>query len=80
MIKAIVMPDLENSVSEVEIGRWFVKKGEEIKAGEPLVEVLIEKANVTIDAEVSGRVVDIKYEEGFIVQIGEEIASIEVAE
>lgn len=80
MKKTIVMPKIEEDVPEVEIGQWLVKVGDEIKAGQPLLEVLVEKANVEVEAEVSGIIVEILQEEGAIVEVGDEIAIIEVGD
>lgn len=80
MKKTIVMPEIEQDVSEVEIGQWLVKVGDEIKAGQPLLEVLVEKANVEVEAEISGKLVEILQEEGAIVEVGDEIAVIEVGD
>jgi len=79
MKKTIVMPKIDQDASEMEIAQWFVKVGDEIKAGQPLLELLIEKVNVEIEAEESGKIVEIKQEEGSIVKVGDEIAVIEVA-
>jgi len=78
MKKTIVMPKIEEDVNEVEIGQWLVKVGDEIKVGQPILEVLVEKANVEVEAEMSGKVVEILQEEGAIVEVGDEIAMIEV--
>jgi len=78
MKKTIVMPKIEEDVTEVEIGQWLVNVGDDVKAGQPLLEVLVEKANVEVAAEVSGKVVEILQEEGTIVEVGDEIAVIEV--
>jgi len=79
MKKSIKIPEHGSDVSEVEIAQWFVKKGDIVKKGDLLLEVLIDKAVIEIKAEVSGKIIEIKEKEGVIVPIGTEIAIIEVS-
>ena len=76
MKKTIVMPEVSNDATEVEIAQWFVKVGDEVKTGDPLLEVLVEKVDIQIDVEESGKIIEIKEEEGAVVEIGDEIAVI----
>jgi pyruvate/2-oxoglutarate dehydrogenase complex dihydrolipoamide acyltransferase (E2) component len=80
MRKIINMPEFESDIKEVEISQWFVNEGDEIHEGDVFFEVLVDKANIEIEAEVSGKVIEIKEVEGAIVPIGEEIAIIEVSD
>jgi pyruvate/2-oxoglutarate dehydrogenase complex dihydrolipoamide acyltransferase (E2) component len=62
--------------TEVEILKWMIKVGDNIKKGDPIAEIEFEKATTEIEAEVSGVVEEILYKEGDIVDVGSVIARI----
>lgn len=66
----LVMPDLGEGVTEGEIARWLVNKGDEIKEDQVVLEVMTDKATVEIPATSSGKVSDIKFSEGDMVDVG----------
>lgn len=78
MKKKINLEGIEDDVEEVEIVQWFVQVGDDVKAGQPLLEVLIDKANLEIEAEEDCRIVEILKTDGEIVPLEEDIAIIEV--
>lgn len=80
MKKSIKIPKFGSDVNEVEIAQWFVKKGDTIKKGDLLLEMLIDKAVVEIKAEISGEIIEIKEMEGAILPIGTEIAIAEISD
>ena len=80
MEKTIKLSQIEEDVEEVEVSQWFVKEGDSIQKGEDLLEILVDKANVVIEAEDSGEIIDLKVEEGEIIPVGTEIAVIEIAD
>ena len=51
------LPDLGEGVVEAEIVAWHVKPGEEVRVDQPLVEVMTDKATVTIPSGIDGRIV-----------------------
>jgi pyruvate dehydrogenase E2 component (dihydrolipoamide acetyltransferase) len=53
------LPDIGEGVTEGEIVAWHVQAGQTIAEDEPMVEVMTDKATVTIAAPKSGRVVEI---------------------
>jgi len=54
MATKMVMPLLGQTMEEGTIIRWFKNEGDEIKAGEPLLEVMTDKVNMEVEAPVSG--------------------------
>ncbi|MCD6445460.1 2-oxo acid dehydrogenase subunit E2 [Candidatus Bathyarchaeota archaeon] len=54
MVKKVVMPRLSLTMKEGTIGRWYKKEGDTVEKGEPLVEVLSEKATYDLEAPASG--------------------------
>ncbi len=51
------LPDLGEGVVEAEIVAWHVKPGEDVCVDQPLVDVMTDKATVTIPSGLVGRVV-----------------------
>jgi pyruvate/2-oxoglutarate dehydrogenase complex dihydrolipoamide acyltransferase (E2) component len=77
-MKEIVMPQFgETSEEEIRIVKWLKRRGDFVAAGEQLLEVETEKANLTIEAAYSGKISSIVKEAGEVVRPGEVIAYIE---
>lgn len=72
-------PDLGEGLVEGEVVKWHVKEGDYVKEGDPLVDVMTEKAAVTLPAPTSGRVVKILVGEGQVVKLGQTLCVIEPA-
>lgn len=68
------LPDLGEGLTEGEIVKWLVKPGEEVKEGQPFVQVETDKALVEIPAPRSGVVLALLAQEGERVQVGRVIA------
>jgi pyruvate/2-oxoglutarate dehydrogenase complex dihydrolipoamide acyltransferase (E2) component len=73
------LSDIGSSVNEAEIVAWLKQPGDQVEAGETLLEVQSDKANVEVQAPVSGLLVRVLADEGQIVQAGEAIAVIAAA-
>src|SRR5665647_2312376 len=48
------VPQLTQTMTEAEIVRWLKAEGEEVKAGEPLLEVVTDKATVDVESPYAG--------------------------
>jgi pyruvate dehydrogenase E2 component (dihydrolipoamide acetyltransferase) len=66
-------PDIGEGLTEGEIVRWLVKEGDEIKEGQPLVEVETDKALAEIPSPRTGVVLKILAKEKEIVKVGQVI-------
>ncbi|MGB9628435.1 MAG: dihydrolipoamide acetyltransferase family protein [Thermodesulfobacteriota bacterium] len=66
-------PDIGEGLTEGEIVRWFVKEGDEVKEGDPLVEVETDKALAEIPSPKTGVILKILAKEGEIVKVGQVI-------
>src|SRR5512140_486040 len=63
------LPDIGEGVVEGEIVKWLVKPGDAIVEDQPLVEVMTDKATVTIPSPRRGRVLRLHYREGEPAQV-----------
>jgi pyruvate/2-oxoglutarate dehydrogenase complex dihydrolipoamide acyltransferase (E2) component len=75
----IRIPKLGMSTLECDIKRWLVRVGDPVAPGTPLLEVETEKAEVVIEAEVSGRIREIQARAGDKVPVGAVVGLIECA-
>jgi pyruvate dehydrogenase E2 component (dihydrolipoamide acetyltransferase) len=69
-------PDIGEGLTEGEIVRWLVKEGDEIKEGQPLVEVETDKALAEIPSPRTGAILKIMAKEKEIVKVGQVIVVI----
>src|SRR5438034_3208190 len=60
----VQMPRLSDSMETGKVLRWLKKEGEEVKKGEPLVEIESDKANIEVEAYASGKLNKIVVPEG----------------
>ncbi len=79
MKSEVIVPRLGSSdeSDEVEIVRWAKKVGEQVRKGEPLVEVETDKVTVEIEAPGSGTVQAIFIQEGERARFGTVVGLIE---
>jgi pyruvate dehydrogenase E2 component (dihydrolipoamide acetyltransferase) len=73
-----ILPDIGEGVVEAEVQRWFVKPGDEVQEDQPLVEVMTDKATVTIPSPRQGRVVALHYQEGQLAKVHAPLLSLEL--
>ena len=62
MATAVVLPRLGNTVESCLIVKWNKSKGEQVQAGEPLVEIETDKSVMEIEAPASGILLDIFFQ------------------
>ncbi|MGM0574407.1 MAG: dihydrolipoamide acetyltransferase family protein [Myxococcota bacterium] len=72
------LPDLAEGMVEGEIVDWLVAPGDEVKDEQPVVEVMTDKATVTISSPREGEVLEIPHESGDIVEVGEVLFVLDV--
>ena len=80
MAVELIVPEVGESITEVEIGQWLVGEGEYIKEDGPVVEIESDKATVELPAPVSGNVTQILKRPGETAAVGEVIGYMEEAE
>jgi pyruvate dehydrogenase E2 component (dihydrolipoamide acetyltransferase) len=78
MLFKLTLPDIGEGVVEAEVQRWFVQPGDEVGEDQPLVEVMTDKATVTIPSPRQGRVVRLWCEPGAIAKVHSPLVELEV--
>jgi len=73
----VVLPKWGMGIEEGTITRWLKSVGDEVRQGEPLVEVETAKATQEVESPVSGTLVAILLNEGQTAEVNTEIAAIE---
>ena len=63
------LPDLGEGVTEGEIVRWLVAPGEAVREDQPMVEVMTDKATVTITAPKTGTILETRGAAGTIAPV-----------
>ena len=76
MVTHVVMPKLSLTMKEGTVGKWYRKEGDSVEKGEPLVEVVSEKATYDLEAPASGILRKIAAEEGVDVPVNATIGII----
>jgi 2-oxoisovalerate dehydrogenase E2 component (dihydrolipoyl transacylase) len=77
MATTIKMPQLGESVTEGTIERWLVKEGDSVEQYDPLFEVVTDKVNAEVPAEVAGTISKILVPDGETVAVGTPVAEID---
>ena len=77
MATTIKMPQLGESVTEGTIERWLVKEGDTVEQYDPLFEVVTDKVNAEVPAEVAGTITKIMVPDGETVAVGTALAEID---
>src|SRR6267143_1260664 len=71
------LPDLGEGIHEAQVLAWKVTPGQQVAAFQPLVEVESAKAAVELTAPVAGRVLETRFAEGAIAQMGDVLVVID---
>ncbi len=74
MPKEMLMPTMAESIVEVEILKWLVSEGDDIKEGQMVAEVMTDKVTTEIPAPFSGKLEKILAKEGSVVGVRAPIA------
>lgn len=76
-MREVRIPKLGLDAIECEIRGWFVKVGDVVTAGTPLLEVESEKVVVSIEADMTGALCEIRARPGQIVPVGSVVCLID---
>lgn len=70
----VKLPDIGEGVVEGELVKWLVKIGDQVKADQPVAEVMTDKATVEVPTPYAGVVKELKFKEGDVIPIETVIA------
>ncbi|MDE0079991.1 MAG: dihydrolipoamide acetyltransferase family protein [Caldilineaceae bacterium] len=76
MAMEVTLPNMGEEIEDVTISRWLVKEGQEVSAGDPLLEIATDKVDTEVPSPASGTVLSINFSEGEIVELDAVIAVI----
>ncbi len=71
------IPDVGESIQEVQVGQWLKQEGDHVDEEETVVELETDKASMDLPAPATGTIVKILKHDGDTVAVGEVIARIE---
>ncbi|HET6412072.1 MAG TPA: dihydrolipoamide acetyltransferase family protein [Anaeromyxobacter sp.] len=80
MLFRLTLPDIGEGVVEAEVQRWFIAPGDGVVEDQPLVEVMTDKATVTIPSPRRGRVLRLCRAVGEVAQVHAPLVELEVDE
>jgi len=79
MATEIRVPTLGESISEATVGKWFKRRGDAVKADEPLVELETDKVTLEVNAPANGVLSEVAVETGATVGIGALLGAVDSA-
>src|SRR5437764_9961355 len=79
MPEQVLMPRLSDTMTEGTVSKWLKRQGDDVKKGEPIVEIETDKANIELEAYASGKLARIVLEEGQSAPVGDLIGEIALA-
>jgi len=71
------LPDIGEGVTEGEIVAWHVKEGDKVAEDQLMVEIMTDKATVTIGAPRAGRIASLHGNVGHVMKVGDVLVVIE---
>ncbi len=75
----VTLPEFADGMTEAFVAQWLVPVGSKVGIGDPLVEVMTDKVNMVVEADVPGTVVEQCAGEEARVEVGGRLAIIDVA-
>ncbi len=80
MVFKLTLPDIGEGVVEAEVQQWFVAPGDAVVEDQPLVEVMTDKATVTIPSPRRGRVARLCCQVGEVAKVHAPLVELELEE
>jgi pyruvate dehydrogenase E2 component (dihydrolipoamide acetyltransferase) len=71
-------PDIGEGITEGKILQWYVKKGQEVKTGDPLVKMETDKVVTDIPSPKDGEIVNIFGKEGEVINVDAPLVELEI--
>ncbi|MED5371631.1 MAG: 2-oxoglutarate dehydrogenase complex dihydrolipoyllysine-residue succinyltransferase [Myxococcota bacterium] len=77
MATELQIPQVGESIPSVFIAGWSVKVGDFVNAGDPVLEIDSDKASMDVPSPISGKILELRGEEGDEIEIGAVVAIID---
>ena len=78
-MESVILPELGEGIEKAKVACWHASVGDQVKAGDDVVELVTNKAVFNVSAETSGTIKEVRFGEGQDAKIGEVLAVIEPA-
>lgn len=69
MARPVILPKFDMLMEQATVVRWLRQEGEQVRAGEPLVEVMTDKVNMEVEAPASGKLAGVRVGPGDVVPV-----------
>ena len=79
MASNIVVPEVGESIVDARVAKWLRREGDQVAAGDPLVELETDKIDLEVSAPQAGVLAKITRQDGEDVKVGEVLGVIEEA-
>ena len=76
----IRVPTLGESVTEATVTKWLKQVGDKVILDDPIVEIATDKVDTDVTSEVEGVIIEQRFKENDVVQVGETLLVIETKE
>ncbi len=73
----VKLPALDEKTTEASVSFWYFDKGEEVKEGADLLEVVTDKATFNVPAPAAGKLSELNAQEGDAVKPGDVLGVID---
>ena len=73
----LIVPEVGESITEVEIGQWLKSEGDAVTKDDPLVEIETDKVTLELPAPADGAIVKITHPQGTPAKVGDVIGTFE---
>src|SRR5690606_7027891 len=73
------LPDIGEGVTEGEIVGWLIQQGDSVAEDQEMVEVMTDKATVTIGAPKAGKVVELRGAVGDVIPVGDVLVVLDLS-
>ncbi len=74
------LPKMGESVTEATVTKWLKQVGDKVILDDPIVEIATDKVDTDVTSEVEGVIVEQRFKENDVVQVGETLLVIETKE
>ena len=73
----VVLPELGQGIEKATVSYWYFKTGDKVKEKDDLVEFTTDKATFNLPSPCAGTILELMFQEGDTVNVGEILAVIE---